>query len=90
MIACLIAGWYCIDINRDSQEGTDMAYQLIEKDIRKYSTAELMQLKQAIFAELIRRKRIREELEKEVRRRQVAESDEFTQDHYGTSGQRED
>jgi len=50
-----------------------------EVNLRKYSVKELMDLKQAIFSELIRRKRIREEVEKEVRRRQVDNADELTQ-----------
>jgi len=50
-----------------------------EIDLRKYSVRDLMELKQAIFAELIRKKRLREEVEKEVRRRSVDNSGELTQ-----------
>jgi len=48
-------------------------------NLRQLSIKELMDLKNAIFAELIRRKRIREEVEKEVHRRQVDNADELTQ-----------
>jgi len=48
-------------------------------DLRRLTIKELMDLKNAIFDELIRRKKIRKEVEKEVRRRQELDGDELTQ-----------
>jgi len=57
------------------------------KELREYSAQELYQLKQAIIMEFWRRKKLRQEIEREVREREVPEVDDNVQDFYGTTRQ---